>query len=117
MLVSRLTDAARDSSLKVILLLTLVGVSGCSWFGLHKHVTPAPTVLLVTGAPVNSIVVVDGSPAAPENTANDHPQVITVAPGAHVVEIHVGDRTVYREETDVAAGTRRVVKVLSGLSR
>jgi hypothetical protein len=105
------------SSLKVFLLLTLICLSGCSWFGFRKHVTPEPTEFIVTGAPRNSIVFVDGSPAAAENSDNDHPQVIDVAPGAHTVEIRVGDRTVYREETDVAAGGHRVVKVLSGLSR
>lgn len=104
-------------SLKVVLLLTLICLSGCSWFGFRKHAAPAATELIVTGAPGDSIVFVDGAPAAPENPANDRPQEIDVAPGAHTVEIHVGERTVYREETYVAAGQRRVVKVLSGLAR
>jgi hypothetical protein len=103
--------------MKAVLVLMLIGLSGCSWLGFKKTVTPAPTELVVTGAPANSIVFVDGTPAAPENADNDHPQVIAVAPGAHTVEIHVGDRTVYQEQTEVAAGGRRLVKVLSGLSR
>lgn len=103
--------------MKFVLLLTLICLSGCNWLGFRKPVTPKPTEFIVTGAPANSIVFVDGTPAAPENAENDHPQVLDVAPGAHTVEIHVGERTVYREETEIAAGQRRVIKVLSGLSR
>jgi hypothetical protein len=42
------------------------------------------------------------------------PQVIRVSPGAHEVEVHVGDPAVYREETYVSRGEQRVVTVLSG---
>jgi hypothetical protein len=33
------------------------------------------------------------------------------------VEIHTGDKVVYREDTYVALGEHRVVTVLSGLAR
>lgn len=67
----------------------------------------------MTGAPAGSMIVVDGKPMG-DVVVNDYSQVVGVAPGAHLVEIRVGDRIVYREETDVAVGEHRVVTVLSG---
>jgi hypothetical protein len=80
-------------------------------------VLPDPTEIIVTGAPGGSIVFLDGSQVGHETALDDRPQVLTVAPGAHKVEIHVGDRVVYREDTYVDLGERRVVTILSGLNR
>ena len=78
---------------------------------------PDPTEIIVTGAPTGSVVFVDGLQTGQAATANDHTQVLNVAAGAHKVEIHVGDSVVYREDTYVGPGERRVVMVLSGLNR
>jgi len=71
----------------------------------------------VTGAPVTSLVFIDGVQTGQPTASNDHPQILNVAAGAHKVEIHVGDSVVYREDTYVGPGERRVVMVLSGLTR
>ena len=78
---------------------------------------PDPTEIIVTGAPGGSIVFVDGLQAGHETAINDHPQILNVAAGAHKVEVHMGDTIVYREDTYVGLGERRVVTVLSGLNR
>ena len=78
---------------------------------------PEPTEIIVTGAPAGSIVFVDGLQTGQATATNDHTQVLDVAAGAHKVEIHVGDAVVYREETYVGRGERRMVRVLSGLNR
>jgi hypothetical protein len=78
---------------------------------------PDPTQIIVTGAPAGSIVFVDGLQVGQETVLNDHPQVLNVAAGPHKVEIHVGDTVVYREETYVAIGEHRMVRVLSGFAR
>ena len=78
---------------------------------------PDPTEIIVTGATAGSIVFVDGLQTGQATALNDHPRVVTVAPGAHKVEIHVGDAVVYREDAYVAQGERQVVRVLSGLTR
>jgi hypothetical protein len=80
-------------------------------------VLPDPTEIIVTGAPGGSLVFVDGLQIGHEAAFNDHPRVLNVAPGAHKVEIHVGDTVVYREDTYVTPGERRVVTILSGLNR
>lgn len=103
--------------MRVLLVTTLAFLSACSWFGSRKHAVPPPTEIVVTGAPADSTVFVDGSPAAAPTETNGQPQVLRVTVGSHVVEIHAGDKVVYREELDVSRGERRVVMVLSGSSR
>jgi len=78
---------------------------------------PDPTEIIVTGAPVGSLVFLDGLQTGQAAAHNDQSQVLKVAAGAHKVEIHMGDRVVYREDTYVGVGERRVVIVLSGSSR
>jgi hypothetical protein len=78
---------------------------------------PDPTEIIVTGAPAGSLVFLDGSQAGQAAARNDHSQILDVAAGAHIVEIHMGDTVVYRENTYVGLGERRVVIVLSGSSR
>ena len=78
---------------------------------------PDPTEIIVTGAPLGSIVFVDGLQTGQATARNDQTQVLNVAAGAHKVEIHVGDTVVYREDTYVSLGERRIVRVLSGLNR
>jgi hypothetical protein len=102
--------------LKSISLILLVCVSACSWFGSRRHAAPAPAEITVTGAPAGSIILIDGKSMG-DAVVNDYSQVIEVAPGSHEVEIRVGDRIVYREDTDVAVSEHRVVSVLSGAQR
>ncbi len=103
--------------MKIFVLMTLVCLSACSWFGSRKPELPDPTEIIVTGAPESSLIFVDGVQAGQETAISDHPQVLNVAAGAHKVEIHLGDKIVYREETYVGSGERRVVTVLSGTAR
>jgi hypothetical protein len=103
--------------LRVLLLAALACLSACSWFTSKRTQLPDPTEIIVTGAPVGSIVYVDGLQTGQETAANDHPQVLRVAAGAHKVEIHAGDTIVYREDTYVSPGEKRTVRVLSGLNR
>lgn len=99
------------------MLITLACLSACGWFGSRRPQLPDPIEIIVTGAPAGSIVFVDGLQTGQPTATNDHPQVLNVAAGAHKVEIHVGDTVVYREDTYVGLGERRIVRVLSGLSR
>ena len=78
---------------------------------------PDPTEIIVTGAPGGSIILVDGLQTGQETPDGDHPQVLNVTAGAHKVEIQMGEKVVYREETFVSLGEHRVVTVLSGLAR
>jgi hypothetical protein len=103
---------------RVFLLITLACLSACGWFGSRRSPRlPDPTEIIVTGAPAGSLVFLDGAQAGHAAARNDHSQVLDVAAGAHIVEIHVGDTVVYRENTYVGPGERRVVIVLSGSSR
>lgn len=104
--------------MRFIVLITLTCVSACSWLGWRKPPPPPdPTEIIVTGAPAGSLVFVDGLQTGQAAAHNDQSQVLNVAAGAHKVEIHMGDTVVYREDTYVGPGERRVVIVLSGSSR
>ncbi len=103
--------------MKVIIILPLVCLAGCSWFGAKTPRPIDPTELIVSGAPVGSIVFVDGVEIGPGPAADTRPRLVYVKPGSHVVEIKVGEPVVYREATDVARGEKRLVTVLSGANR
>ncbi len=97
-------------------MLTIVAcLSACAWFGSRKPPpVPNPTQIVVTGAPEGSSVLIDGEQTEQAVLHNQHSQVLNVAAGTHKVEIRMGDRIVYREDTFVGAGERTVVIVKSG---
>ncbi len=104
--------------MRVLALIALACLSACSWFGSRKAPpVPEPTEIIVTGAPAGSLVFVDGLQVGPAVAHNDQSQILQVRPGAHKVEIHLNEATVYREDTVAAPGEHRVVSVLSGLTR
>lgn len=106
----------QGTPLKAFLIVLLLCVSGCSWFHRKPHV-PDPTELVVVGAPVSSIVFVDGVQAGQAKEVANQPQEVAVAPGTHVLEVRMGDTVAYRENTYVTPGEKRVISVLSGTGR
>jgi len=102
--------------LKILMILALTVLSGCSWFH-RKRPPPVQPELIVTGAPAGSTVFIDGAQRGQAAELNDRPQSLSVAEGTHVVEIHRGDTVVYRENIYVKNGEKRVVTVLSGSNR
>jgi len=101
-----------------LLVIVFASLSACSWFTSRRPPQPPdPTEIIVTGAPAGSLVFIDGAQVGQAAAHNDQSQVLIVAAGAHKVEIHQGDKIVYREDTYVGVGDRSVVIVRSGLSR
>lgn len=107
----------RGVVLKSLLLLSLLCLSGCSWFHAKKPVVPDSPELMITGAPTGSMLFIDGLQVRPATEAGNRPQILRVAPGTHTVEVHSGERVAYRENLDVQNGEKRVVTVLSGAGR
>jgi hypothetical protein len=94
-------------------------LTGCSWWNnkhfFHKQPVPAdPTQLVVTGAPVSSVLLVDGAEVATASTTPGKPLLVTVEPGMHTVEVKVDGKVTYRENTYVAPSEQHLVTVLSG---
>ena len=101
--------------MRALILVTLACLSACSWFGSRKpQPAPNPTEIIVTGAPVGSMVLIDDVPIGQPTANNVRSQFLDVAAGAHKVEVRMGERVVYREDTYVAIGERTVVIVKSG---
>jgi len=105
------------SRLKPLLPIALLCLSGCSWLHARKQPAPAQTELIVTGAPADSVLFIDGLQSGQATQAGNRPRVLEVAPGAHTVEVKMGDTVAYRENTYVEAGQERVISVLSGANR
>jgi uncharacterized lipoprotein YbaY len=106
----------RERQLKTLLLLVCMMLPACSWFR-AKTPPPVPPQIIVTGAPVQSIVFIDGVQKGEPAATNDRPQVLSVPEGTHTVEVRVGGAVVYRESVFVKNGERRAVTVLSGSYR
>jgi hypothetical protein len=102
--------------LKVSLILLAVLLSGCSWFH-HKKPVPPPAEFIVTGAPAGSLLFIDGVQVGQAKEAGAQSQIVDVAPGTHILEVKVGDAVVYREDSDIEIGKKRVITVLSGANR
>jgi hypothetical protein len=102
---------------KTLIVLALTLLAACSWHPFRRHPVPEPTQLIVTGAPAGSIVFIDDMPQGQPAELNDKPQLLDVAAGTHKVEVRRGDTVVYREDTFVKKGEKRVVTVLSGSNR
>jgi hypothetical protein len=102
--------------LKISLLIALALLSGCSWFHRAKPL-PAPTQLIVTGAPVDSLLFVDGVQAGHPTEAGNRTQVLEVTPGTHSLEVRLNDAVAYRENAYVAPHDKVVITVLFGNSR
>lgn len=102
--------------LKISLLIALALLSGCSWFHKTKPL-PVPTQLIVTGAPVDSLLFVDGVQTGHPTQASNRTQVLEVTPGTHSLEVRLNDIVAYRENTYVAPHDKVVITVLSGNSR
>lgn len=103
--------------MKILMIMALTLLSACSWFHKKPPPAPVPPQLIVTGAPLGSIVFIDGTQRGQAAEQNDRPQLLSVAEGTHVVEVHRGDAVVYRENIYVKNGEKRVVTVLSGANR
>lgn len=109
------SSTKRACRVKILLLVTLAWLSGCSWLHSRKSPPPPdPTQIIVTGCPVGALVFIDGVRIGNPVTRNDQTQVLDVAPGAHKVEIQLNEKFVYREDTAVETGERRTVIVKSG---
>jgi hypothetical protein len=107
----------RVSRLKVSLLIVLALLSGCSWFHKGKPPVPDPTELIVNGAPVGSVLFIDGVQAGQPKEAGNRTQVVDVSPGAHTLEVRRDGSVAYRENTFVTSGKKVVITVLAGDSR
>ncbi len=102
---------------KPYLLIALLCLSGCSWLHARKQPAPAPTELIVTGVPAGSHLFIDGLQTGQAEQDGNRTRVLAVAPGAHTVEVKMGDTVAYRENTYVEAGQKRIITVLSGANR
>lgn len=78
-----------------------------------KTGSPRPT-LAIKGAPVNSILVVDGLVMGPAENFNGAPNVLILEEGLHQVVIKQDGITVHAEKAVISNGESRTVTVNAG---
>ncbi len=78
-----------------------------------KTGSPRPT-LIIKGAPVGAILVVDGLVMGPAEQFNGAPNELIVEEGLHQVEIKQGNVTLHAEKAVVSNGESRTVTVNAG---
>jgi hypothetical protein len=103
--------------LKILIIFALTMLSACSWHPFRRHTVPEPTQLIVTGVPAGAIIFIDDKAQGQASETNDKPQLLDVSAGTHTVEVRRDDAVVYREDTFVKSGEKRVITVLSGSNR
>ena len=93
-------------------VLIVICLAGCSWFGHKKPPGPPPSEYIVTGAPAESVIMLDGAPQG-DPVVKGKPQIVSAVSGYHVLEVKVGDAVTYREQTYLAPGEHHFVQVLT----
>lgn len=78
-----------------------------------KTGSPRPT-LIIKGAPVGSILIVDGLVMGQAEQFNGAPNELIVEEGLHQVEIKQGSVTVHAEKAVISNGESRTVMVNAG---
>lgn len=74
---------------------------------------PAPA-LIVTGAPANSLLYVDGVQMGAATTFNGKPYTVSVLEGVHMVDVRLAGKVIYSEKVFVGASETHAVNVLVG---
>jgi hypothetical protein len=70
--------------------------------------------LIVKGAPVGSVLYVDGLMMGPATQFDGQPKVLAVLEGVHQVEVRQGTTVVYSEKTFASNGETHTVLVTGG---
>jgi hypothetical protein len=77
---------------------------------------PAPA-FIVTGAPADSLLYVDGVQMGAATTFNGKPYTVSVLEGVHLVDVRLAGKVIYSEKVFVGGGETHAVNVLVGGSQ
>jgi hypothetical protein len=69
--------------------------------------------LIVTGAPAEATLYVDGLQMGQVSQFDGNPQVLTVLEGAHKVEVRLGATILYSDKVFVSNGETHTVRVVA----
>jgi hypothetical protein len=68
--------------------------------------------LMVTGAPSDAVLYVDGLAMGQASQFDGHPRVLAVLQGPHLVEVREGSTVLYHDKVFLSNGETRDVKLL-----
>jgi hypothetical protein len=100
----------------LISLVLVAALAGCSMPQTTVRTGMAAPTLIVTGAPVGSVLFVDGLRIGSASQFTGSPNVLAVLEGTHQIEVRLGDTVVYHEKAFVSSGQSHTVAVAGAVS-
>jgi hypothetical protein len=98
----------------VVSSVALALLVGCALPTTKVSTGSAPPTLIIKGAPVGSILIIDGLAMGNATQYDGNPKTLAVLEGTHKVEVRLGDTTVYQERAFVSGGESHTVTVTQG---
>ena len=92
--------------------LLLISLASCTLPQTVVNTGAAQPSLVVKGAPVGSILYVDGLAMGPTEKYNGNPGVLAVLEGVHQVEIRQGTAVLFHDKAFVTSGETHAITVL-----
>jgi hypothetical protein len=99
---------------KLLVLVGVVLLAACALPQTSVRTGSAPPTLIVKGAPIGSILVVDGLAMGTASQFDGNPKTLAVLEGTHQVEVRLGSNVVYKEKAFVSSGESHTVNVTVG---
>lgn len=90
----------------------LLTLSACTLPQTTVRTGSSQASLVVTGAPSNAVLYVDGLAMGSARQFDGDPKVLAVLEGVHVVEIRQGSTIVYHEKVFVSSGETHPIALL-----
>jgi hypothetical protein len=99
---------------KLLVFVGVVLLAACALPQTSVRTGSAPPTLIVKGAPIGSILVVDGLAMGAASQFDGNPKTLAVLEGTHQVEVRLGSNVVYKEKAFVSSGESHTVNVTGG---
>lgn len=100
----------------IFISFLLIVIAGCAYPNRQVQTLDDRPSLTVVGAPPNAILYVDGLEIGPAHKYDGKPDVLSLNPGTHSVQIRNGTDVLRALEVFLGEGTHREIK-LSGTNQ
>ena len=100
----------------IVLLVLVATLAACAMPQTTVRTGMSAPTLIVIGAPVGSILFVDGLRIGSATQFTGSPNVLAVLEGTHQIEVRLGDTVIYHEKAFVSSGQSHTVAVTDAAS-
>lgn len=93
----------------LIASLTLIFMVGCSMPATTVKTVDTRPSISITGAPKGSLLFVDGISMGDAEQYDGHPNILTIEPGTHRIEVKSNDNLIYQQIIFVESELKNIV--------